>query len=699
MRCLAFLAALMPAAALAGPTIVTDHIRAEISVRNATTPPGGSTDIAIAHSLDDGWHTYWQNPGDSGEPPIADWDLPDGGVAAGFTYPTPSLLPYPPLMNHGYSDNFTLTTSVTIPADWPAGKPYPARLRMDWLVCEEICVPEGGNVAVTIPTGTTATPNSAVAFTFMRAGWDVPTVSDAAATYSRDGGTLYLSTPVGSVDGAHFFAFQRNAIDHVAPQQAVEASDGEGITLTMQGAGGRLDGTLEGVLKTASGAWRITATGDADPLAPAAPAATSEAPLPSVAAILPADAVKAPLGLGKAMLFAFIGGLILNLMPCVFPVLALKALGLVAHADAPVSRRSAIAGAYTAGILASFAALLLTLTALKAAGESVGWGFQLQSPAFVAVMVLILFAMGLNLSGVFGVGAGLTRLGGAGPRDGIAGSFATGCLAVIVATPCTAPFMAVALGAALTSSTAWAVAVFAALALGLAAPFAALALVPGLSRILPRPGVWMERLKQALAFPLYATAGWLVWVLAQIAGVDALLPTFGALILMALGAWLVGLSQRGNGRSHRVASGLALASIAASLVALWPAATSSAAATMPLTQGTRLSQPYTPARLAQLQARNVPVFLNVTAAWCITCQVNERVAFAQLAFAEALADNGVVYLKADWTRRDPDVTRLIERFGRAGVPLYVYFPAGGSPQVLGQILTASALAEAFANPS
>lgn len=696
------IAASWPAAASPAGVIDTDHLRAEIIVRNAATRPGERTDLAIRHTLDPGWHTYWENPGDSGEPPIAAWSLPDNAVGAPLRFPTPATVPYPPLMNYGYSGEFTLLTEVAVPADWPTGQPYPVSLRMDWLVCAEICIPEGGDVTFNVATGPATEPDSGVAFGFLQAGWAMPSPSDAAATYSRgDDGTLYLTVPGATTANAYFYSHDRDAVDHTAPQPAVAASDGVGITLALSPGRGRLDGALSGVLVTAAGASAISATGEPD-LPSAASAAPAEgtiaaASVPTAPALI-ALAAPAPLvTLWQGVLFAFLGGAILNLMPCVFPVLALKAIGLIAHADAPLARRAAVGGAYTMGILVSFAAVASALFALKAAGVAVGWGFQLQSPPFVAAMALVIFLVALNLSGLFEVGAGATRLGSHAPRDGLAGSFATGALTTLVATPCTAPFMAVALGAALAAPLGYAAAVFLALGLGLAAPFVALALMPGLSRVLPRPGVWMLRLKQALAFPLYLTAAWLVWVLAQLIGVDALLPALMAFVLIACAAWLYGLSQRGGGRSHRVATGLSAVSLAGALFAMWPSAFAPPDAALAATAPRPGAESYTPERLAALSAEGQPVFLNVTAAWCITCAVNERVLFGTDTFAKLLEDADVSYMTADWTRRDPDVTRLIERFGRAGVPLYVYFPAQGTPEVLPQLLNASILATAFAD--
>ncbi|UOM32816.1 protein-disulfide reductase DsbD [Acuticoccus sp. I52.16.1] len=744
-RLAAAAALLCCAAALAPPAqaeevarIDAEHLSARVLLRNAVTAPGDKVDVAIRHTLDDGWHTYWINPGDSGGPPVFEWDVGKGGATGPLRFPAPSLLPYPPLMNHGYSDQFTLLTDLTVPADWPAGVPWLVSVRADWLVCEKICIPASGTARIEVPTGAASEPDSTVAFAFVQAEWALPQASDVAATYTRDGDTITLDVPGAQAEGAHFFAFDGRALDHVAPQPAAASEDGARLTLTSTGE--PLDGTLAGVLTTRSGAVEITATGTPDPVPPAAtatppvaspgsgtPAAAAAAAAPSGEAVARPQALAAAppaaapfagpapvvlaggdgpgLGFWQALGLAFLGGMILNLMPCVFPVLAVKVLGLVAHADAPLRRRAGVGAAYMAGVLVSLAVVAAVMLALRAGGEAVGWGFQLQSPAFVAAMTLVLFAFGLNLSGVFEIGATLTRLGGRG-GSGPASAFSTGLLAAVVATPCTAPFMAPAMGAALVASPLFALGVFAALGVGLALPFVVLAAIPGAARLLPRPGMWMVRFKQALAFPLYLTAAWLFWVLAQLVSVESLLPAMAALVFVAMAAWLFGLSQRGSGASHRVASGLAVASLAAAIVAVWPALQPATAATagtataserpLGLTAGHRgAEEPYSPARLASLRAAGKPVFVNVTAAWCITCKVNERVVLSGEDFLDELTRNDVTYLKADWTRRDPEVTEFIEEFGRAGVPLYVHFPADGAPLVLPQILTVATLRSAF----
>jgi thiol:disulfide interchange protein DsbD len=383
----------------------------------------------------------------------------------------------------------------------------------------------------------------------------------------------------------------------------------------------------------------------------------------------------------RAAGFAFLGGLLLNLMPCVFPVLAMKAMSL-ARLSGEARRTVRIhAGAMTAGVVLSFAALGLGLVALRAGGAAVGWGFQFTQAPFVAAMAWLMLAVGLNLSGVYAMGRPVGAGQGLASRGGPGGAFATGVLAVLVATPCTAPFMAAALGAALAMPPPATLAIFAALGLGMAAPYALLGLAPGLARHLPRPGPWMERLRQGLAFPMYGAAAWLVWVLAQQAGPDGVFFALAGGVLVAAGLWLLGLAQAGVGRAAgRVVGTMALVAALALLPQLRAAPAQAAA-----DPG---AEAWSEARVAALRAEGRPVFVNVTAAWCISCQVNERVALRAAAVRGAFEEGRVAYLKADWTRGDAAITALIRAQGREGVPLYLYWaPGAAEPMILPQILT------------
>jgi len=388
----------------------------------------------------------------------------------------------------------------------------------------------------------------------------------------------------------------------------------------------------------------------------------------------------------QTLLLAALGGLILNLMPCVFPVLAMKAMGIARMSGAERGAVRAHALSYTAGVLVAFGALGVLLAGVRAAGRAVGWGFQFQSPAFVAALAWVLFGVGLNLSGVFGVGARLAGAGqGLAARGGHAGSFFTGLLAVLVATPCTAPFMGAAIAAALAAPSAVTLAVFLAMGLGLAAPYVLLAVLPGLARMLPRPGPWMDVLRGALAFPMYGAAAWLVWVVSLQAGSDGVLATAAGLVLVALAAWSLGLAQAAGGRGRRLGGGVALAAVLGAAAILAGIGTASVAPAQAASEG---AEPFSAARLAALREAGRPVFVNMTAAWCVTCLVNERVALSPAPVRRAFADHHVAYLKGDWTRGDPEITAFLRGHARDGVPLYVLYPPGpAAPSVLPQILT------------
>jgi thiol:disulfide interchange protein DsbD len=405
-------------------------------------------------------------------------------------------------------------------------------------------------------------------------------------------------------------------------------------------------------------------------------------------------AAVAPPGLFRLLGLALLGGLVLNLMPCVFPVLAIKTVGLAGMAGA--RERSALlhAASYTAGVLVAFGGLGAVLLGLRAAGGAAGWGFQFQSPIFVALTAWVLFAVGLNLSGVFEVAAG--RLAGAGQalaaRRGHAGDFFTGLLAVLVATPCTAPFMGAAIAGALAAPPAAAIAVFLAMGVGLAAPYATLALIPGVARALPRPGRWMDIVKQALAFPMYGATVWLLWVASEQTGPDGVLAVAAGLLLLGLAGWSFGLAQRAA-RGRQIARGLAALAVVATL-ALLPALRTTALA--PQTRTVEGTEPFSATRLAALRAEHRPVFIDMTAAWCVTCLINERVALSPDSVRHAFADRQIVTMRGDWTRQDPAITAFLRDQGRDGVPLYVFYPAdGGAPTVLPQILTEGLVLQAI----
>ncbi|HEY0202724.1 MAG TPA: protein-disulfide reductase DsbD domain-containing protein [Acetobacteraceae bacterium] len=691
---LAFLAA-MPA--WAGESAAVRSSRATVTLVSDTDAvrAGQPLRLGLRMRLAPGWHTYWRNPGDAGVPPELTLTLPAGATAGDLQWPTPVRLAEGPLMTYGYTGEVLLPVAVT-----PGAGPLHVEASATWLVCEHICVPEEGRFTLDLqpgdlPPGILAP--SAQAPLFAAANARMPRPSPFPATVAPDG-TLTLrgaGLSAAAVRDAWFFPGSDGAVENAAPQRLV-AGDGEvslvlkrGMPQPGQAAAAAAVAGLAGtvVLRDTGGQETYLDVAAKPGAAPAA--ALAAAPAAALAAAPAAALAAAPLA--QTLLLALLGGLLLNLMPCVFPVLAMKAMALARMSGAALGEVRRHALSYTAGVMVAFGALGGALLALRAAGGAVGWGFQFQSPAFVAAMAWVLFGVGLNLSGVFQVGGRLAGAGqGLASRGGHAGSFATGALAVLVATPCTAPFMGAAIAAALAAPAAVTVLVFGALGLGLAAPYAVLALLPGAARLLPRPGAWMDVLRGVLAFPMYAAAAWLVWVISQQAGPDGVLAALGGLLLVGFAAWSYGLAQASGGRWLGRGAALAAVALAAALLpglGAAPAAQAEAAAT----EGV---EPYTPARLASLRADGRPVFVNMTAAWCVSCLVNERVALAPAAVRDAFATHRVAYLKGDWTRGDPAITAFLREHGRDGVPLYVFYPAGsGTPTVLPQILTEAAVLE------
>ncbi len=657
----------------------TDRVTASLVAEVAQVAPGDTVWVGLHLEIIPGWHTYWSNPGDSGAATSLDWQLLPGVEAGPIRWPLPEAIPYGPLMNYGYHDEVLHLVELTMPADWPVGEPVPLLADAVWLVCEDICIPENGTVGLTLPTGaeTVADPAHLALFDRFRARLPQPSPFELTASGPEP---LQLSV-TGSFDAnalreAHFFAAESGRIAHAEPQVLEVRSDGLVMRLPPGRAppADRLEGVL--VLSEELGARTFEQALVVDlPLAPSAPA-WAQGQLSGLGG----------LGLLAAIGLALAGGVLLNLMPCVFPVLSMKALALVevGGSDRATLRRHGLL--YLAGVLTTFLAVAGALIALRAGGAQVGWGFQLQSPIVVAILAYVLFVVGLNLSGLFALNL-TPNLGGAvaSRKDGL-GAFATGALAVVVATPCTAPFMAAALGFALVQPAPVTLAVFLALGLGLALPFLAVTLVPALGRRLPRPGPWMERLRQGLAFPMYASAAWLVWVLAQQAGPNAVLAVLIGAVLLAFGLWLAAPAWGQPSRPAR-AIGAAAAVVALALLAV-PAITLPVTAASDQPGPLALGERYDPERLAQARAAGAPVFVHMTAAWCITCQVNEGVALSGRDFERLLADHGITYLIGDWTHRDATIADYLQRYDHPGVPLYVVYAAdGGVAKVLPQILT------------
>jgi thiol:disulfide interchange protein len=687
----------LAAPAGSGP-VDTGHLTAELVSQSAGVAPGQTVWLAVRQKIQKGWHTYWRNPGDAGEPMKLAWTLPPGWRAGEIVWAAPHRLPVGPLMDYGYEGEVLLPVPVTAPATARPGQTAPVRLAAAFLVCAETCVPEDAVLTLDLPvTAAPAPADGKWGREVARALAEAPRPAGLQATFERRPAGLALAVAgpaLAGVEGrdAYFYPFTSTVIEHAKPQ-AIERGP-TGLTLTLQPGYDFTKGTapasLAGVLVADGKAYQVAAG------AGAAPAGASGLGPP------PAKTDGAGLSLAPAALFAFLGGLVLNLMPCVFPVLAMKAAALAGHAREPAAvRRQGLA--FGGGVLVTFLALAGLLIALKAAGAAVGWGFQLQSPAVVAGLALLILGVALNLSGVFEVGTSLQGAGsGLATRGGLAGSFFTGALSVVVAAPCTAPFMGPALGWALTQSPTAALAVFLALGVGFALPFVLVSYAPGLIARLPRPGPWMDAFKKALAFPMYAAGAWLAWVLTVQAGAPALARLLAAAVAVGLAAWLAGAAQRrraagaGSRALGGAAAAITLVAVGAAVLAPYAGVGSAEAGQGPESAGLA-EQAYTPARLAELRAKGAPVFVNYTAAWCVSCQVNDRVALSTSRVADAFRRQGVAYLKADWTRRDPVIAGDLARFGRAGVPLYLVYPAsGGPPVVLPAILTEGTVLKALA---
>ncbi|MDD3444169.1 MAG: protein-disulfide reductase DsbD family protein [Zavarzinia sp.] len=670
--CLLLLLSLAPVAGAAHAAVKTENAEVEL-VAEGPASPGKALTVALRLVARPGWHTYWLNPGDTGFPTTIDWHLPPGFTTGPIQWPLPEALPVGPLVNYGYEGEVWLLSEIVVPADY-AGDTLAITARADWLICADICVPEGADLSLSVPVAEGAAPDPRHALGFEKARALLPLPLPAPLVASRQGEVLEILLPdVLQAKTAHFFPADGDVVVAAAPQ----ILEGSRLTATLETgfAGERLGG----VLVIESGGWKRGFVVDA------AVSGLAPAPVPAPGAGV------AHIGFFLALLFAFLGGVILNLMPCVLPVLSIKLLSLAGKTPGPEMRRHGIA--YTLGVLACFVALAGGLIALRAGGEAIGWGFQLQSPVVVGLLAYLFFGLGLWMLDVVSFGSGLMGMGDRLTRHrGAAGSFGTGLLAAVVATPCTAPFMGAALGFALTRPMLEALAIFVALGLGLSAPFLAVSFVPGLARLVPKPGGWMVRLKKLLAFPLFASTVWLLWVLSVQTGPMAVASAGAGIVLIALAAFVL---SEFRGVGSRLVS-LAIAIVALSL-AVAPAGAPAAGGIA--AHGPSGAEAYSPARLAELRGQGRNVFVNLTAAWCITCLVNEQVALDRPAVREALAETDTVYMVGDWTNRDPEITRLLTEHGRSGVPLYVIYPGdGGTPRVLPQLLTEGIVVEALAQP-
>jgi thiol:disulfide interchange protein len=702
LRLLLSLALALPAVTAAQiASVKTDEVRAELVAHAPQGLVAGQPvwlGLAIEHAPH--WHTYWKNPGDSGLPTTLNWQLPAGVTAGEIAWPTPTRLPVGPLVNYGYEGKLLLPVPVTLPADFKA-EALDVKLSAQWLVCKDVCIPQQGEFALRVPAKA-STAGHAAAFA---AAWAAqPKDAATAARAELVDNAKALRVTIGGLPEAWrgkelaFFAEIAGVIEHAAKvtgrwdgatwqadvpisAQRFESPTQMHAVLTTPGvaAGTRVNLAI-------AGAWPALAA-----------AATPALQSPADAAATPVATGAAPFGLAFALLFALVGGALLNLMPCVFPILSLKVLGFAGHAH---SRRALVGGgiAYSAGVVLSFVALAGLLIALKSGGEQIGWGFQLQSPGFVAALAVLFTVIALNLAGLFEFGsilpsgAAALRL-----RHPMADSFLTGVLAVAVASPCTAPFMGAALGFAFTLPAAQALLVFATLGAGMALPYLAMCAWPGLARAMPKPGAWMATFKSVMAFPMLATVVWLTWVLGQQTGIDGAAALLGVLVALAFALWAWGRVD--SERGARLAwNGIGVVLLGLSLA--WALPTWREAQAAPATGDSTTWQPWSAERVAALQAEGRIVFVDFTAAWCVTCQVNKRTTLGDARLLAEVQTRKVALLRADWTRRDAAISNELARLGRNGVPVYaIYRPGQAAPTLLPELLTVQTVLNALAQES
>jgi thiol:disulfide interchange protein len=646
------------------------HLTAQLVPENSTPAAGKPTTLAILMTPQPGWHGYWKTPGDTGFPMKIDWTLPKGAKAGDPAYPVPSTLVIAGLMNHVFEKPYALLVSFDVPAGLAKGAALPVSAKLQYLVCSaSLCVPESADISTTLTVGEGA-PDATSSARFD--GWRkaLPRPLGSPVTFETKAGKFRLGVPLPAsvtLANPHLFAETEGALDYAAPQTF--SRDGDTLVIETK-AGATPPKSFEGVLSLGDGSGLSFTAAQG-----VVPAAGSDA----------GPTKHGTLGLALiALAGAVLGGLILNIMPCVFPILSLKALSLArAGGEEKQVRREALA--YAAGVIVVCVALGALILGLRAAGTQVGWAFQLQDPRVILVLILLTVAIGFNLAGLFELGA-VTAGSDLASKGGTAGAFWTGALAAFVATPCTGPFMAAALGAALVLPIAAALLVFAGLGFGLSLPFLLLGYIPALRKVLPKPGGWMETFKHILAVPMFVTALGLAWVLGNQTAANGVVLAIGAAMLLAIGLWMTGLRQRGF-KAAAWAPALVALLLALGSIALLPRHEAQAA------QVGATAQPFDPAKLAALQAAHKPVFLYFTADWCLSCKVNERVAIDRAETQDAFRKAGVVTMIGDWTDGDAKIGKFLEAHGRSGVPLYLWYaPGKAEPQELPQILTPSLLA-------
>jgi thiol:disulfide interchange protein DsbD len=675
------------------------HLTAELVSEVESVQPGTQFWAGLYLILDDDWHVYWRNPGAAGLPPKITWNLPEGCSAGQILWPGPQRFETGPLASFGYHGAILLPVKITVSDDLAAERVV-LKAEARWLVCKEECIPGEADLILTLPVSgdpPKIDPRCGATFSETRNSlpkWDHGWEVDVSAR-NRDI-LLTVKAPteaLGSGDNLYFFPHQSGLLNLSMPQAAVRTDSGTTITLIRNRNNFSLPDRLSGVLAVHG------LDGDGPGIRNFGIQVPFEAP--DAASVALEVTESGGLSVWLAILFALAGGMFLNLMPCVLPVLSLKVLSFVEKAGESRKTRFSHGAAFTSGVVMSFLVLAGLLLALRAGGSQIGWGFQLQSPAFLVVLATFMFLFGLSLLGVFEIGSSMTALGGPRTQKGLAGSFLTGVTATVVATPCTAPFMGSALGYSLVQPPTVSLLIFASLGIGMAAPYVVLSAWPGLLRIVPKPGRWMESFKQFMGFLLLATVVWLAWVLGLQTGSYTVVALLATLLLAGLGGWVYGrwgtpvLESRTRLLGQTVSVVLVAIGLAVGLAAARDATNAPSVSSL-TSSGTIEWEQYTEARYTDLRRSGRPIFIDFTAAWCLSCQMNEQVAFGSEKVQKAFERLDIATLKADWTLRDEETTRALARYGRNSVPLYVlYAPGQSEPHLLPEILTPGIVLEAL----
>lgn len=671
----------------------TQHVESELISESASIQAGKPFTVGLRMKMDEHWHTYWVNPGGPGLATNIEWTLPEGFAAGPIQWPHPVRIPTPPLMTYGYEGEVLLMSQITPPPSLRPGSHFTIGATANWLVCEKVCIPGGAQYTLELPVSegqAASDPKWQSLFAETRRQLPVEPGPDwfASFTITDDAYSLTVRAPNDvrmDASSLYFFPLDETGVEAAKPQQVEPIDGGVRIRMERSDSGTELPENLRGVLVADSGF--PPALPDRAVLIRAAPGAVGAA-----AGVAGSESAEGGggLGLGVVLALAFIGGLILNLMPCVFPVLGIKILGFVNQAGSDRRKVTLHGLVFTAGVLASFWILAGVLIVLRAGGQELGWGFQLQSPLFVFALAVFLLVFALNLSGLFEIGLSATGVGSSlQMKSGYGGSFFTGVLATVVATPCSAPFLAPALGAAISLPAVASLAVFTAIAIGLSTPYLVLSCFPDLIKFLPRPGAWMETFKQLMAFPLYATVGFLVWVLAGQVSETGLLKVYLGLVLVSMAAWAYGRWTQGGASGGRRVFGFAFAGVAlvAGLSVGRPAGPSETAIVW---------EKWSPETVSRLQADSRLVYVDFTARWCATCQSNKALVFSSDEVRQTFKRLGVVPLKADWTNHNPEITQALSAYGRSAVPFnLIYAPGASEPIILPEILTPEIVLEAL----